>query len=312
VPSTRRAPPRVALATPGDTIILDIDRAGRWLISRYEERWTSVIRRPGDSAEQDVSWLNYSTGPVLSRDGSLMAFTSQNVGEGLDYGVYLRKTDGSPPARLGDGSGFRRFGLSPDTRWVAAWIASSSSIVFYPTGAGEPQRLHSPGGVFFGGWFSDSQHVLLMQELGTSPRCYRQAIAGGAPEPVGPEDTDVCFALPDDGVLLHTRSGKMLLYDHVGGTAVAAKEPDDSPLAFEPGGFALITTPTSDQGFRIDRMNLRTGDKTPVVTVTIADRAGLLHLAPSSVTGVPGRYGYAYGYSRQLSTLVLVTHPRTR
>jgi len=308
VASTRRAPAQVALHTPGDAIILDVDRTGRWLLSREESRWNIVIKRPGDAAEQDMSWMNFSSGAVLSHDGSLMAFTSQNVGEGLDYAVMVRKTDGSPPARLGDGAGIRRIGLSPDNHWVAAWIFSTNALVFYPTGAGAPQRLAVPADTDFGGWFSDSRHVLLMASLnGAAARCYRQAIDGGSPEPVGPEDADVCFTLPDDEVLLHTRSGKMLLYDRPGGTGVPAKEPDDAPVGFEPGGFALISTPIPEQGFRIERMNLRTGDKTPVVTVVIADRAGLVKALPASIVGGPGRYGYAYGIARELSTLLLVT-----
>ncbi|MFI5177676.1 MAG: protein kinase, partial [Vicinamibacterales bacterium] len=292
VPSTRRAVARIALRTPGDAIILDVDRTGRWLLSKEEQRWNIVIKRPGDAAEQGMSWMNFSSGALLSHDGSLMAFTSQNIGEGLDYAVLLRKTDGSPPARLGDGSGIRRIGLSPDNRWVAAWIFSTHTLVFYPTGAGAPQRLTVPADGDFGGWFSDSRHVLLMEALNGAPsRCYRQAIAGGAPEPLPPEDADFCLTLPDDEVLLHTRSGKMRLYDRPGGTGVPAQEPDNVPVGFEPGGFAFISTPMPDQGFRIERMNLRTGDKTPIVTVAIADRAGLVKVQPSSLVGGPGRYG---------------------
>ena len=313
VASTRRAPPDVALRTPGDTIVLDVDRTGRWLLSREEQRWNIVIKRPGDAAEQDMSWMNFSAGALLSHDGSVMAFTSQNIGEGLDYAVMLRKTDGSPPARLGDGTAIRRIGLSPDNRWVAAVIFSTHTLVFYPTGAGAPYRLTVPADGDFGGWFSDSRHVLLIEGLNGAPsRCYRQAIAGGAPEPLGPEDADFCLTLPDDEVLLHTRSGKMLLYDRPGGTGVPAQEPDDIPVGFEPGGFALINTPIPDHGFRIERMNLRTGEKTPIVTVAIPDRAGLIKAVPTSVVGGPGRYGYAYGVARQLSTLLLVSGVQIR
>ena len=104
----------------------------------------------------------------------------------------------------------------------------------------------------------------------------------------------------------------MLLYDRPGGTGVPAKEPDDMPVGFEPGGFALINTPIPDHGFRIERMNLRTGEKTPIVTVAIPDRAGLVKAVPTSVVGGPGRYGYAYGVARQLSTLLLVSGVQIR
>jgi hypothetical protein len=307
VSSTGRQQARVALRLPGDAIVLDIDRDGHWLMTREDARWNMVVKRPGETVEQDLSYLRFSSGGILSPDGSQFVFSSQNVGEGLDYGVMLGHTDGSPPARLGDG--MRVWGaLSPDTRWAAAYVATTGQIALYPVGAGTPVRIPmSPDGNF-GGWFKDSQQVLLVMSLnGTPARCYRQPIAGGAPEPIAPDDADFCLVLPDDEVMVHTRGGKMLLYDRPNGTSVPIDQPDRPPVGFEPGGFAIFGTPMDDQSVRVERVNLRSKEKTLLTTIAAADRAGLIRLTATSVVRQPSGYGYAYSSSRELSTLILVS-----
>src|SRR5262249_52383121 len=173
VSSTGGSPVRVALPSPGDMIILDVARDGRWLLTRDEERYGLVIKKPNEPAEQDVSWLNLSSRGSLSQDGSLLAFSNQNALEGGDYAVMLRKTDGSPPTRLGAGN-LALNALSPDNRWVVAELLSTRQFVFYPTGAGDPKTLPVLGDVaFFTGWYPDSEHVLIVARRNGGPaRCY--------------------------------------------------------------------------------------------------------------------------------------------
>ena len=52
--------------------------------------------------------------------------------------AYLRKTDGAPAVRLGEG---RPFGLSPDGKWVLSTLFTPPQILLLPTGAGEAKRL---------------------------------------------------------------------------------------------------------------------------------------------------------------------------
>ena len=311
VSSAGGRPARIALRLPGDAIVHDVDLDGRWLVTREDQRWDIVIRSPGDATEHEMPYLSFSKSGELSTDGTRLFFTSQNVGEGLDYAVMLRQTDGSPPVRLGEGEKLPR-GLSPDGRWVAAYVTSTSRLVFYPVGAGAPRQIALSPDSDFGGWFSDSQHVMIMTSLNGAPaRCYRQAIAGGAPEPMGPADADFCMALPDGGLLAHTRAGTMQLFERPDATPLPVGDFDGTPVAFEPGGFAIFGTPAADQSFRVERLNLRTGERTVVATVAAVDRAGLVKQTLTSVVGKPGRYGYAYGLARDLSTLFLVSGAST-
>jgi eukaryotic-like serine/threonine-protein kinase len=312
VSTTGGTPARIVLPTPGDTIVLDVDRQGHWLVTRSEMRWGIVVKRPQDAAERDMSWLNLSSRGILSEDGSVLAFSNQNIGEGQDYAVMLRKTDGSPPVRLGDGALFYG-GLSPDAQWVVAAKLSDHQILAYPAGAGRPQAIQVPASARlegWGGWTSDSRSVVLIESQGGAARCYRQALSGGPLERVGPdEDVDDCMPLPDNGLLVLTRAGRALIYDRPDGTPAPIHRPESlrRPLGFAPGGFAFVSTPLPDQGFRLERLNLRTGEKTLVANVTISDRAGLVKANPTSVVGAPGHYGYAYMQARELSTLILVS-----
>ena len=89
---------------------------------------------------QNLSWLDWSRSPSLSEDGETVVFTEEEEGGGPGYSVYLRKTDGSPAVRLGEGEALA---LSPDGKWVLSAIVrlDPAPLVLLPTGAGEPKPL---------------------------------------------------------------------------------------------------------------------------------------------------------------------------
>jgi len=59
-------------------------------------------------------------------------------GGGQNYTVFLRDTDGSPPARIGDGM---PVAISPDNKWVVTKPAKAGQLSLVPTGAGESRQL---------------------------------------------------------------------------------------------------------------------------------------------------------------------------
>ena len=69
--------------------------------------------------ERDLSWLEYSvlTPGEPSPDGSEFVFSEETETNGPDYAACIRKFDGSPPVRLGEGL---PTSLSPDGSWVMA------------------------------------------------------------------------------------------------------------------------------------------------------------------------------------------------
>ena len=63
-------------------------------------------------------------------------FVEMSYGQPRNTAIYLRKTDGSPAVRLGDGN---RPLLSPDGKWVACIVSDGpkTKLTLLPTGAGE-------------------------------------------------------------------------------------------------------------------------------------------------------------------------------
>jgi eukaryotic-like serine/threonine-protein kinase len=93
--------------------IQDIDRDGRVLLTESSFRLRiGAIRSPSGSEPRDLSWLDGSVVTDVSADGRTLLINEQAAGSGTpQYAVYLRKIDGSPAIRIGDGSSPA---LSPD------------------------------------------------------------------------------------------------------------------------------------------------------------------------------------------------------
>src|SRR5450830_140038 len=198
---------RVALRSAGGLTMHDVSRTGRWLVTRDDGRSEISVLAQGASAERDLSWLDYSLGPFLSRDGTMLLFTDASAAAGPNYAVCLRKTDGGPVVRLGDGT---PYGFSPDGKWALAVIDTPPQLVIYPTGPGETQRL--PRGNLeayqTAGWFPDGKSVLVVgNETGKASRCYAQDLSGGPPRPVTPEATTNGLVSPDGLQILYSKTG---------------------------------------------------------------------------------------------------------
>ena len=119
-----------------------------------------MLRGPGASRELDVSWLDVSLGPKLSRDGSLLAFTNGGIDAGPNYDVMLRKTAGGEVARLGEGEAAA---FSPDGKWLLAFVPSTPPrLVLYPTRTGAERRIPIDRFESIGSadWFPDGRSIL--------------------------------------------------------------------------------------------------------------------------------------------------------
>jgi Tol biopolymer transport system component len=132
---------RIAYEAPGGLTIQDMARDGRWLTTRLDYRYAAMVHTPEGAGsrnevrdeDRDLSWLNTSHVRALSQDGHTLLFAE--TGLGTNYAVCLRKTDGSPVVRLGEGW---PADLSADGKWALAVVQSRPpQLVVYPTGAGE-------------------------------------------------------------------------------------------------------------------------------------------------------------------------------
>ena len=61
----------------------------------------TLVHTGGAGEDRDLSWLNTSHARALSQDGQTLLFAETALG--TNYAACVRKTDGSPVVRLGDG-----------------------------------------------------------------------------------------------------------------------------------------------------------------------------------------------------------------
>jgi Tol biopolymer transport system component len=302
---------RVALRSAGGLTMHDVSRTGRWLVTRDDNRAGISVLAPGASAERDLSWLDFSANPFLSRDGRLLLFNDESDTGGTNYGVCLRKTDGGSVVRLGEGNAY---GLSPDGKWALAIIDTPPQLVIYPTGPGEARRL--PRGDLeayqSAGWFPEGKSVLVVgNEAGKAPRCYAQDVSGGPPRPITPEATTDGAVSPDGLQILYSKPGGIYFIQRVvGGTAQAVPglTMDDQVIRWSADGQSVYVYRPAKVPFRLERLDLASGRRVLLREVAPADRTGVLYGLGATLTD--DTRSYAYDYKRMTSQLFVVEGAR--
>ena len=145
---------RLVARVPADLTLQDVLSDGRVLLARDNWRRGLIVRTAGDVSERDFTWLDWSYPVTLSADGKTLLFREEGEAGGPSYAVYLRKTDGSPAVRLGDG---QSLALSPDGKWALSSRGDNQTDLFLlPTGPGEPKPLDGHGIIHSHAcWFPD-------------------------------------------------------------------------------------------------------------------------------------------------------------
>ncbi len=302
---------RTVLASAGGLILHDIAPDGRWLVSR-DDWWSQVRGRgPDDTEEKEFSVLANCWGPTLSGDGRLVLFSDGSSSAGDNYAVTLRRTDGSPAVRLGEGDAAD---LSADGKWALAVIRSQPPrLVAYPTGAGQPIAIETPGVVEFDEprWFPDGRRVLVCgHEKNRPSRCWAQALEGGTMTPVTPEGAYSGRVSSDGRLVAAWGAGKPpAIYPVDGGEArpVPGLDPEDRIVRWSPDGGSLLVSRGTDPA-RIERVNLADGRREPIREIAISEKNGLSKI--NGVTLADDPRWYAYQYTTNPSTLFLVKGAR--
>jgi dipeptidyl aminopeptidase/acylaminoacyl peptidase len=300
---------RVVATSAGPLTLHDIAPDGRALVSRDLVRAGIVGLVAGDPRPRDLSWLDYSVVRDLSADGKTIAFSESGEAGGAIFGVYLRHTDGDSAVRLGDGT---TESLSPDGRWVLSIPRNQkpAQIVMLPTGTGQPRAVTRDAIDHRNArWFPDGRHILFQgSEPGRAPRLWVQAIDGGTPRAVTPENVVGTQVTPDNlHVLGRAADRKYFLYSVAGGAPpvpVPALRGDDVPVRFTPDGRAVFVSTFGKIPAMLTKVDLASGARTPVLEAMPADPAGLINVGPIFVT--PDGGTNVYSYTRLLSDLYAV------
>jgi serine/threonine protein kinase len=284
----------------------DIAPDGRVLIAGGEDRASMLVKTPADNAERDLGWLNWSTPRALSDDGRILLFDETHEGGGVTGAVYLRKTDGSPPVRLGDGFGAD---VSLDGQWAAA-ITYKGQLSLLPVGAGEARLLRTEGlELRDARFFPDGRRVLIVAtEKNHTPRLFvRDLSDNGAAKPIAPEGS-TALAISPDGRLVAGRApdGAVVFYPADGGepSPVPHLAPTETPLRWSKDAKSLFLSRTEGSTAKVIRLDLSTGRREPMYEIHPGDVAGSqgpenIHLSADGST-------YAYQVGHYLSSLYLV------
>ena len=294
----------------GRLTLLDVSRQGRVLLSRDQSRVGIMGRAAGDASERELSWLDSSGASEISADGQWVLFSESGEGGGPRYGAYLRKMDGSPAVRLGDG---QATGLSPDGKWALSIVyGSSDELKMLPTGAGEAKTVpRGPIARFhWAAWLPDGSGLLITgNEAGKGLRIYVQAPSGGTARPVTPEGVGYLLpATPDGNFVPSTdEQGRVRLYPLDGRGEARLLEglgPGDAPLRWSRDGRFVFVRRRGALPVTIERLDRSTGRSEPWRDIVPADRSGILGI--SAVSFSEDGKAYVYTYHRLLSELYLV------
>jgi eukaryotic-like serine/threonine-protein kinase len=293
---------------PVDAMVHDRAPDGRLLLTREDVSAQVLAAVVGDEAERNLTWLGWTIGAALSPDGRTLGFTEYNVDPTTDYYACIRSLDGAPPVKLGEG---QTIAFSPDMQWVAAVIPSHPNrIELWPTGAGEARRL-ALGKVraLFrpASWTPDGGRLVFTGAGEDRPaRAWRIAVDGsGEPEPVTPEGETLVQLSPNGRTLLTQEgSGRFAVRGLNGGSRpLTALAPGEQVLGWTAAGDGLWVRTGEAFPYRIERLDLASGVRTPHTQLKPVDPAGMLSVPSILVT--PDGGAYAYNVVRILSDLYL-------
>ena len=304
---------RLVARVPVNLMLHDISRDGHVLLTRFNRTDDVIGLPPGETKERDLSWLD--TGEVyhLSADGRTALFSYFGEGSGANYSAYVRKTDGSPAVRLGEGV---PRGLSPDGKWVVSTLYAPPQIMLLPVGAGEAKRLERGAIEQYVGasWFPDGKRIAFQgRESGHGWRHYIQDVEGGGPRPFTPEGTttEESYGIPisPDGksVIAVNAEQKAFLFPVEGNGSprpILGFDPGDVVIQWSADGRSLLVTRIAGMPIKVYRLDLLTGHKELLKEVTPADPAGIK--GPNNIFMTPDGKSYVYKLARFLSDLYLV------
>lgn len=299
---------RVLLDFPGALTLQDVGSDGSVLISADDERLSLASGTRNNTAITDLSWHNWNIAKDLSSDGQVL-FEDASEAAGPHHSVAIRKLDGTPPIRLGDGSAG---GLSPDGKWAISILnGSPDQVILLSVGAGQPRPI--PAGLVHvqsgpARFLPDGQRLVVNgNEPGHGMRCYVLDLAGGKPRPVTPEGVTGQTVSPDGRYVLgaSTAPQAFSIYPMDGGSPrpIPGLEPDFMLVRWSEDGKALYGYRTGHVPTTVYKVDPATGKKTAIQELLTEAPAGVVNVSPLVTNGNASRFVYSY---YQVSSILYV------
>ena len=306
---------RAITNVPGGLWVEDL-RNGTVLTVANHTRLGIRGMEPGGKEEHELGWFGWSELRDITRDGRKIVFEEEGDGGGPNYTVFLRDTDGSPPARIGEGVAGA---ISPDGKWVITKPAKGGALNLVPTGAGEARKLtHDEVSYGLVSFFPDGKHLLALGiEAGHGGRDYIIDVNSGDSKPITPEGV-TGIALSPDGksVAVRAPDGKRGIWMLDGGDLhsdnlhpLSGVGPRDAVIGWTPDGQSLYVVPNRHgaaalRTAKVNRFNIQNGKMEPWKTFGEETGAGVSVVSPPYLSG--DGTAYAYLYIRVLSEAYVV------
>ncbi len=289
---------RTVLKIPMGMTLQDMAPDGRVLVSLDAERLAMATSARNGKA-QDISWHDWDIAKDISRDGQSVLFEDASEFAPLNSLVAIRKTDGTPPIQLGEGSAG---GLSPDGKWAISILPGSPGrVTLYPIGPGQPRTIPVTGleriqnGTSH--FLPDGKRITINgYEHGHGVRCYLVDIDGGKLTPVTPEGITGGLVSPD-GQYIVANNGPVAAVYPIGGGAprsIPGLEPGFIPLQWSEDDSAVYGYRPGQIPTKVYKVNLTTGEKSVLQDLHPEASVGVVNIAPVVITHDGSRFAYSY------------------
>ena len=301
---------RTLLRSPMAMSLQDVSSDGRALVSLNSERMAMAAATRGDHAAVDLSWHDWNLAKDISRDGQWVLFEDSSEAAGDHYAVAIRKLDGTPPIRLGEGSAG---GLSPDGKWaISIFTGKPERVELLPIGPGQPRTVPVSGLEHINNgpahFLPDGKRITLNgNEPGHDTRCYVVDLQSGVAKPVTPEGILGTAVSPDGQyVLASNAAAQVSIYPLDGGSPITipALGPEFVPLRWSTDSTALFGYRAGEIPAKVYKLDIATGKETFIQELPIGEPAGVVYVAPLIVDRDGARF--AYSYFQVLSTLYVI------
>jgi len=302
---------RTILNVPAGLSLQDVSPDGRVLVTFATERLAMEAVVKGSREVQDLSWFDWTIPRDISNDGQWVLFEESSEPAGPHYAVAIRKLDGSPPVRLGDGSAG---GLSPDGKWaLSVFTGVPEHVTLLPIGAGQPRDIPIVGLEHvqnsFAHFLPDGKRILINgNESRHSVRSYIVDLSGGKPRAITPEGVVGRLVSPDGLYVAGLGAGTgLVIYPVSGGEPRSVPGVDTSltPAQWSEDGSAVYLYRDGELPARIYRVDIATGKRKFIRELMPSGRAGVIDIAPIVLTRDASRF--VYSYYQTLSVLYVIS-----
>jgi WD40 repeat protein len=289
---------RTITNVPGGMWLQDA-RDGLMLMVTHQIRIGIRGTQPGGKEEHELGWLGWSVLRDMSRDGKKVLFEEDGDGGGPKYTVFVRDTDGSPPVRIGNGTGSA---ISPDNKWVITRPAKEGALFVVPTGAGETRQLtHDNISYDSVRYLPDGKQLLASGiEAGHGVRDYLIDLSNGYAKPITPEGVAGTTLSPDGRrTAVLGPDGKWGIWPLDGGGLRPIPQLDSkyAVTGWTPDGTSVyvVSNHLRDRTAKVYRVSVDTGKMELWKTFGESITVGVMQVSGPNLSSDGTAYAYVYG-----------------